>query len=171
MQCSILHIHIILIYRKWRIHEQEQRVNHCQEQQHSPLHGTCRACASKGCWKVSMSWCTGSSWHSVQTLWKCWSLSITHLSVRYHVGQCTCACSAVSDSSWRHGPIRLLCPWNFPGKNTGVGCHFLLQGIFPIQGSKWHYLHLFWKIVQTQLPMRKRDSLVLNKENHWDIPS
>ena len=29
------------------------------------------------------------------------------------------------------GPVarRLLCPWNFPGKNTGVGCHFLLQGI------------------------------------------
>ena len=25
----------------------------------------------------------------------------------------------------------LLCPWDFPGKNTGVGCHFLLQGIFP----------------------------------------
>ena len=28
-----------------------------------------------------------------------------------------------------------LCPWNFPGKNTGVLCHFLLQGIFPTQGS------------------------------------
>ena len=28
-------------------------------------------------------------------------------------------------------PARLLCPWDFPGKNTGVGCHFLLQGIFP----------------------------------------
>ena len=26
-------------------------------------------------------------------------------------------------------------PWDFPGKNTGVGCHFLLQGIFPTQGS------------------------------------
>ena len=25
-------------------------------------------------------------------------------------------------------------PWDFPGKNTGVGCHFLLQGIFPTQG-------------------------------------
>ena len=25
----------------------------------------------------------------------------------------------------------LLCPWDFPGKNTGVGCHFLLQGTFP----------------------------------------
>ena len=32
-----------------------------------------------------------------------------------------------------HGlqPARFLCPWNFPGKNSGVGCHFLLQGIFP----------------------------------------
>ena len=31
-------------------------------------------------------------------------------------------------------PSRLLRPWDFPGKNTGVGCHFLLQGIFPTQG-------------------------------------
>ena len=30
---------------------------------------------------------------------------------------------------------RLLCPWNFPGKNTGVGCHFLFLGVFPTQGS------------------------------------
>ena len=28
-------------------------------------------------------------------------------------------------------PTRLLCPWDSPGKNTGVGCHFLLQGIIP----------------------------------------
>ena len=36
-----------------------------------------------------------------------------------------------------HGlqPTRFLCPWDSPGKNTGVGCHFLLQGIFPTQGS------------------------------------
>ena len=27
-----------------------------------------------------------------------------------------------------------LCPLDFPGKNTGMGCHFLLQGIFPTQG-------------------------------------
>ena len=46
-------------------------------------------------------------------------------------------CSVVSDSLQPHGlqPTRLLCPWNFPGKNTGMGCHFLLQGIFPTQGS------------------------------------
>ena len=35
---------------------------------------------------------------------------------------------------WPHGPSRLLCPWDSLGKNTGVGCHFLLQGIFTIQG-------------------------------------
>ena len=28
-----------------------------------------------------------------------------------------------------------LCPWDSPGKHTGVGCHFFLQGIFPTQGS------------------------------------
>ena len=42
----------------------------------------------------------------------------------------------MSDSLRPHGlsPPRLLHPWNFPGKNTGVGCHFLLQEIFPTQG-------------------------------------
>ena len=37
---------------------------------------------------------------------------------------------------------RLLCPWDSPGKNTGVGCHTLLQGIFPTQGSNLCLLHL-----------------------------
>ena len=39
-----------------------------------------------------------------------------------------CACSVMSNSLRPHGlePTRLLCPWDFPGKNTGVGCHFLL---------------------------------------------
>ena len=43
------------------------------------------------------------------------------------------SCSVVSDSLPQ--PIRLLHPWNFLGKSTGVGCHFLLQGIFPTWGS------------------------------------
>ena len=38
-------------------------------------------------------------------------------------------------------PARLLCPWNFPGKNTGAGCHFLLQGIFLTKGWNSHLLH------------------------------
>ena len=44
-------------------------------------------------------------------------------------------CSVVSDSLWLHGlqPSRLFCPQNFPGRNTGVGCHYLLQENFPTQ--------------------------------------
>ena len=38
--------------------------------------------------------------------------------------------SVVSNSLRPYG----LCPWDFPVKSTGVGCHFLLQGIFPTQG-------------------------------------
>ena len=40
----------------------------------------------------------------------------------------------MSDSLRPHGvqSARLLCPWDFPGKNTGVGCHFLLQSAFNI---------------------------------------
>ena len=48
-----------------------------------------------------------------------------------------CLYLVMSDSSLQlHGlqPTRLLCPWDSPGKNTGAGCHFLLQGIFPTQG-------------------------------------
>ena len=38
-------------------------------------------------------------------------------------------------------PTRLLCPWDSPGKNTGVGCHFLLQEIFLTQGTNQCLLH------------------------------
>ena len=42
-----------------------------------------------------------------------------------------------------HGlsPTRLLCPWDSPGKNTGVDCHSLLQGVLLIQGSNLGLLH------------------------------
>ena len=44
----------------------------------------------------------------------------------------------MSDSLWPHElqPTRLLCPWDFPGKNIRVSCCFLLQGILPTQESK-----------------------------------
>ena len=52
-------------------------------------------------------------------------------------------CSVISDSLQPYGlqPTRLLCPWDSPGKTIGVGCHFLLQGIFSTQVSN---LHLLW---------------------------
>ena len=48
-----------------------------------------------------------------------------------------------------HGlqPTGLPCPWDFPGKNPGAGCHFLLRGIFPTQGSNLHLLCLLhWQV-------------------------
>ena len=50
------------------------------------------------------------------------------------------------DSLWPLGLqlARLLCPWDSPGKNTGVGCHFLLQGIFLTQESNPGLLHCRW---------------------------
>ena len=54
--------------------------------------------------------------------------------------------SVMFDSLRPHGlqPAKLLCPKNFSGKNTGVGCHCPPQGIFPIQGLNpclWCLLH------------------------------
>ena len=43
---------------------------------------------------------------------------------------------------WTVAPLRLLCPWDFPDKNIGVGCHFLLQGIFLTPGSNLRLLRL-----------------------------
>ena len=53
-------------------------------------------------------------------------------------------------------PTRLLCPRDAPGKNTGVGCHALLQGSFPTQGSNLSLLCLLhWQV--NSLPL-----------NHWE---
>ena len=54
---------------------------------------------------------------------------------------------------------RLLCPWDFPGKITGVDCHALLQGVFPTQGSNWHLLCLLhWQV--GSLPLVARDDQI-----------
>ena len=62
-------------------------------------------------------WLRGLNWFGKREKWK-WSRSV------------------MSNSLQPHGlyPTRIFCPWNFAGKSTGVGCHFLLQGIFLTQG-------------------------------------
>ena len=81
---------------------------------------------------------------------------------------CVCAHSVLSSSLQPHRlqPTRLLCPWDFLGKNTGAGCHFLLQEIFLTQGSNpslWSFLH--WEA--DSLPLHhlenKSDNLRLNR--------
>ena len=57
----------------------------------------------------------------------------------------------MSNSLRPHGLqlTRLLRPWDFPGKNMGMGCHFLLQGIFLTQRLNSYLLH--WK--EQSLPL------------------
>ena len=52
-------------------------------------------------------------------------------------------------------PPRLLCPWGSPGKNTTVGYHSFLQGIFPTEGLNVHLLH--WQVYS--LPLNHQGSL------------
>ena len=63
-------------------------------------------------------------------------MSAKHLKVKV-------SCTVMSDSLQFHGlqPVQLFCPWNSPGKSTGVGCHFLLQRIFLTRGWNPGLLH------------------------------
>ena len=77
----------------------------------------------------------------------------TNNTVHYLLSTLCCAvlgCSGVPNSLQPHGlqPARLLCPWGFSGKNTRVGCHAILRGIFPTQGPNPGLPHcrqiLYW---------------------------
>ena len=72
-----------------------------------------------------------------------------------------CVRSVVSNSLQPHGlqAARLLCPWDSPGKNTGVGCHFFLQGISLTQGSNPHLLCPLHQQVDS-LPLHHATSLM-----------
>ena len=62
-------------------------------------------------------------------------------------------------------PSRLLCPWDSPGKNTGVGCPALLQGIFPTQELNLCFLHLLnWQM--GSLPLAPSGSLYTHIHAH-----
>ena len=56
-------------------------------------------------------------------------------------------------------PTRLLCSWNFLGKNTGVVCHFLLQGIFQTQGLNLCLLCLLHYWQADSLPLATWEAL------------
>ena len=80
--------------------------------------------------KVNTSF-TSHNYHFFQCLWWWYECLRCTLLATLKSTMCALSCSVVSSCLWPHGlyPSRLLCPWNFPGKNTGVSCHFLLQGI------------------------------------------
>ena len=83
----------------------------------------------------------GLSWHSLHWAARKGPRKFIHLI--FHIVLCCESCIFVWDSLQPHGlqPARLLCPWNSLGKNTEMGCYFLLQGIFLTQGSNPGLLH------------------------------
>ena len=75
---------------------------------------------------------------------------VSNMDARLQAFVCVCVCvcvhvcvssSVVSNSATPWTIAKLLCSWDFPDKNSGVGCHFLLQGIFLTQGSNPSLLH------------------------------
>ena len=94
---------------------------------------------------------------------------------------CVLNVSAVSSSLQSHGlqPARLLCLWNSPGKNTGVDCQFLFQGIFLTQESNPSFLHLLyyrqilycWTTGEAPLTFRKAQlKIFLAAQTFWPQP-
>ena len=71
--------------------------------------------------------------------------------------------SVMSDSSWPHGlqPTRLLCPWGFPGKSTGVGCHLPILWVLNRFSCVWLSATLW--IVSHQASL----SMGFSRQEYW----
>ena len=68
--------------------------------------------------------------------------------------------------------VRLLSPWDSPGKNTGVGCHALLQGIFLTQESNLNLLHLLhWQAGSLPLVPPGNPRLLACVKLIWQFPT
>ena len=98
---------------------------------------------------------------------------MTSMSLRF--GVCV-SHSVMSSYLPPHGlyPTRLLCPWNSPGKNTQVGCYFLLKGIFLTQGLNPGLLHcrqiLYHLSYQRGFDRNWQLTLYsMNDENQWVV--
>ena len=91
------------------------------------------SCPNTTCWKdcsFPIEWIWHSCQKSVGHEYYFWILNSVPLIYMLSLYCCCCyVTSVVSDSVWPHRrqPTRLPRPWDSPGKNTGVGCHFLLQ--------------------------------------------
>ena len=94
----------------------------------------------KKCTTVLWAWCQSRGF--CQTILRC---------------ACKHACSSHAQLfvTYELQPTKFLCPWDSLGKNTHVGCHFLLQGLFPTQGSNPRVLH--WQV--DSLPLSHLGSL------------
>ena len=104
--------------------------------------GACRL-ESMGSQRVRHDWATSLHFTSYKLIPIC-----DHYCV--FVGVCVCIHMSsriwLLATSWIQ-PVWLLCSWTSPSKNTGEGCHSLLQGIYPTQGLNLHlWLLLHWQV-------------------------
>ena len=89
--------------------------------------------------------------------------------------------SSVKSDSWGLYGLQpaLLCPWGFPGKNTGVGCHFLLQGIFQTHKSNSHLMSLLhyrwilylWVVIASCFKSYFSELRILPIRIVWTLPN
>ena len=128
----------------------------------NPIDRETRGLESKGSQRVRHNWrdLALSVWIAAfcghvllpTLLWSLWAWKLIQINCiilngkhsTWHRLRACSVTSVVSDSLWPYGSqtSRLLCPWDSPGKNTGVSCHVLFQTIFLIQGSDLHLLCL-----------------------------
>ena len=107
---------------------------------------------------LNPAWTFGSSWFTY-----CWSLAWRFLNITLLACESE-SHSVMSDSLWPHG----LCPWNFPGQNTGVGSLSLLQGIFPSKGLNPHLQHLLhWQVDSLPLSHGRSRHRILEEKHVW----
>ena len=69
------------------------------------------------------------------------SPSVLNEGLHIEKGMCACMCSKSLQSILWTVPRQCFCLWDSPGNSTRVGCHALLQGIFPTQRSNLGLLH------------------------------
>ena len=82
----------------------------------------------------------------------------------------TIYCMLRTKSLQSHLTPRLLCPWDSPSKNTGVGCHFLLQGIFLTQSPKLYLLCLLhWRAGSLLLEPPGKPIYWVGQKVHWGV--
>ena len=102
----------------------------------------------------------------------------------YYSMTCVCVCVCVCEYSGFQSCPTLCdlmdwsspgssCPWNFSGKNAGAICRFLLQGIFPPQGSNLHLLHRSGRFFTTsatwEVPLKWDDAIKPTKSSFHNL--
>ena len=120
---------------------------------------------------------TNAAWRLKTPLVYLLNPSLVYLNLDHQMCVCVCVCVCVSrsvtfNSLWPHGlqPPDSSAHGDSPGKNTGVGCHALLQGIFPTQGLNPGLPHCKWIPYQLSYQGSPDHHVYLDLFCDWKVP-